>query len=96
MKNFYKILGLADFASVEEIKKAYRSLALQHHPDRGGSVEKMQQLNEAYDYLIKNKEAYDRQLGALGRNQGFTIIVGGWEYYGGTTATASWGFAVNA
>ena len=91
MKNFYKILALPDFASTEEVKRSYRALALQHHPDRGGSVEKMQQLNEAYDHLIKNKESYDRQLKGI-TPQGFTIVVGGWEYYGSGTTSHSWTF----
>lgn len=69
MKNFYDILGVAETASDEEIKKAYKSLALQHHPDKqGGDEEKFKEINEAYDTLKdpKKKEEYDqtRRFGA--------------------------------
>lgn len=60
--DFYQKLGLSDFASIEEIKKAYRRLVLIHHPDRGGSLEKMKELNHIYDILTKHKEEYDSWL----------------------------------
>jgi molecular chaperone DnaJ len=63
MKDYYKILGVKENASEEEIKKAYRRLAHQHHPDKpGGSEAKFKEINEAYQVLSdKNKRArYDR------------------------------------
>jgi curved DNA-binding protein CbpA len=64
-KDHYKLLGIAPSASVQEIKKAYRKLAFQYHPDRNRASqeanEKMQEINEAYATLsdpIKRKE-YD-------------------------------------
>ena len=61
-ESLYKILGLQDFASLDEIKKAYRGLALIHHPDRGGSQERMKLINSAYDILSKQKSEYDARL----------------------------------
>lgn len=52
MKDFYHILGVDRSALDSEIKKAYRRLANQHHPDKGGSTEKFQEIQAAYDVLI--------------------------------------------
>lgn len=51
MKNYFDILGVDRNADQDTIKKAYRRLAMQHHPDRGGSQEKFQEIQEAYDIL---------------------------------------------
>lgn len=50
-KDYYKILGVSRDADAATIKKAYRKLAKQHHPDKGGTAEKMASLNEAFDVL---------------------------------------------
>jgi DnaJ-domain-containing protein 1 len=42
------VLGVHLDATLQEIKSAYRALAMQHHPDHGGSVEKMREINLAY------------------------------------------------
>lgn len=62
MKDLYKALGLTSQASLQEIKKAYRSLALNAHPDRGGDEERMGLLNEAYEKLSdpENRRKFDR------------------------------------
>lgn len=59
--DYYSILGVNRNASQDEIKKAYRKLAMQHHPDKGGNEEKFKQINEAYDTLgdPNKKSAYD-------------------------------------
>lgn len=61
-KDYYQILGIKSDASQEEIKKAFRRLALEYHPDMiNGTKEKFQEINEAYETL-KNpgkKELYD-------------------------------------
>lgn len=56
MKDYYQVLGVARDASQEEIKKAFRGLALQHHPDRNPhnqkeSEQKFKEINEAYEVL---------------------------------------------
>jgi molecular chaperone DnaJ len=63
MKDYYSILGIQKNASDEEVKKAYRTLAHKHHPDKaGGNEAKFKEINEAYQVLSdKNKRAqYDR------------------------------------
>ncbi|WP_029512602.1 DnaJ C-terminal domain-containing protein [Mycoplasmopsis iners] len=64
-KDFYEVLGVSKTATEQEIKAAYRKLAMQYHPDKlkdGTSDQKMQELNEAYEVLSdKEKRAnYDR------------------------------------
>ena len=49
--DYYSILGVAKNAESQDIKKAYRKLAAQHHPDRGGNADKFKQVQEAYDTL---------------------------------------------
>ena len=51
MTDHYQTLGVSKGASQEEIKRAYRKLAAQHHPDRGGDTAKFQELQAAYDVL---------------------------------------------
>ena len=52
----YKILGVSKDASKGEIKKAYRKLAVKHHPDMGGDEEKFKQLSEAYSLLSSEQK----------------------------------------
>ena len=51
MKDYYAILGVAKTATPDEIKKAYRKLASQHHPDKGGDTARFQEIEEAYRVL---------------------------------------------
>ena len=51
MANAYETLGVPKGASDEEIKRAYRKLAGQHHPDKGGDTQKFQEIQSAYDTL---------------------------------------------
>jgi len=69
-KDFYKILGVSKNASKEEIKKAFRALALKYHPDKnGGDDKKFKEVNEAYQTLSDDKKRanYDR-FGSSGVN----------------------------
>jgi curved DNA-binding protein CbpA len=50
--NLYDILGLSKNATFEEIKSKYKSLAQQHHPDKGGDPELFKQIKHAYEVLI--------------------------------------------
>lgn len=49
--NYYETLGLKKGASPDDIKKAYRSMAMKHHPDRGGDEHKFKEIEEAYRTL---------------------------------------------
>ena len=51
MTDYYSTLGVARTASADEIKKAYRKLASQHHPDKGGDTKKFQEIQAAYETL---------------------------------------------
>ncbi len=56
MKDYYKILGVSRDASKEEIKRAYRKLAHQYHPDKGGDEKKFKEINEAYQVLSDDQK----------------------------------------
>lgn len=62
MSDYYTILGVNKNASSEEIKRAYRKLAHQYHPDKGGDTEKFKQVSEAYQVLSNSekREQYDK------------------------------------
>jgi len=61
-KDYYQILGVNKTASPDEIKKAFRKLAHEHHPDKGGNAEKFKEANEAYQVLgnAEKKKQYDQ------------------------------------
>jgi len=51
MADYYQILGVPRTANESDIKKAYRKLAMKHHPDRGGDSNTFQHITEAYETL---------------------------------------------
>jgi len=70
-RDYYEVLGLAKGASDEEIKKAYRRLAVKYHPDKNpgdkAAEEKFKELGEAYGVLgdADKRAAYDQLARAL-------------------------------
>jgi len=80
-KDYYKILGVDKSASPEEIKKAFKKAAMQHHPDRpGGDEKKFKEVNEAYQILsdADKRTRYD-QFGSDFEQQGGFGGGAGWE-----------------
>ncbi len=59
----YRVMGVSPLDSTERIRTRYRELALERHPDRGGSAERMQELNVAYERILRHHER--RRTGAL-------------------------------
>jgi curved DNA-binding protein len=61
VKDYYKILGLERSAADDDIKRAYRRLASQYHPDKGGDTERFQEIQEAYSVLSDpaQRQQYD-------------------------------------
>ena len=71
-KDYYKILGVEKNASQDDVKKAFKKLAMQHHPDRqGGDEKKFKEINEAYQVLgdAEKRKRYD-QFGSDFEQQG--------------------------
>ncbi|MEI6237196.1 MAG: DnaJ domain-containing protein, partial [Candidatus Saccharibacteria bacterium] len=62
-RDYYEVLGVGKEASADEIKKAFRRLAVLHHPDKeGGDETKFKELNEAYEVLkdSEKRQRYDQ------------------------------------
>jgi len=89
-RDFYEILGVAKTASDDEIKKAYRKLAMKYHPDRNqgdaakAAEEKFKEAKEAYEMLsdAQKRAAYD-QYGHAGVDPNMRGGPGGAEGFGG-------------
>lgn len=66
--SYYDILGVNENASQDDIKKAYKKLAMQHHPDRGGDNKIFQEISQAYDTLSdpQKKSQYDAERNGFG------------------------------
>lgn len=70
-RDYYEILGVKKDASADEIKKAFRRAAIEHHPDRGGDEAQFKEVNEAYEVLKdpSKRQRYD-QFGHAGVGNG--------------------------
>ena len=88
-KDYYNILGVSKNAPKDEIKRAYRKLAHQHHPDKnGGDDTKFKEINEAYQILSNDqkRQQYDQfgsafdQAGFGGQNANWEDIFSGWKF----------------
>ena len=76
MTDHYAKLGVARNATQDEIKRAFRRLASQHHPDKGGDTKKFQEIQAAYDVLgdTAKRSQYDSpqpQFSGLGGGPNF-------------------------
>ena len=87
-KKLYDVLGIDLKATPEEVRKAFRKLAIQHHPDKGGDSEKFKEINAAYEILSneEKRQIYDKHgfeglksggMGAGGFGDIFDIFFGG-------------------
>lgn len=78
-RDYYEVLGVGRDATPDQIKKAYRKLALQYHPDRNpgdkAAEEKFKEAAEAYDVLSddKKRQMYDQYGHSMGP-QGLSLI----------------------
>jgi len=75
-KDYYAVLGVDKDASQIEIDRSYKRLASKHHPDRGGSEERMKLLNEAYSVLKDTilRRSYDAVRRPAARATGQTFV----------------------
>ena len=100
MRDPYQILGVAKDASQADVKKAFRKLAKQHHPDQNPNDPKSQakfaEVNSAYEILgdEKKRGAFDRgEIDAEGKPRGFEGFPGGGFRRGGAPGGGPGGFA---
>ena len=83
--DYYSTLGLKRGASDEEIKKAYRSMAMKHHPDRGGDEKKFKEISQAYEFLSDPQKKQIIDLGGdPGQQQSFRNQGSPFEFHFGT------------
>jgi molecular chaperone DnaJ len=61
-RDYYEVLGVPKTASPDELKKAFRRAAIEHHPDKGGDEAKFKEVNEAYEVLgnAEKRQRYDQ------------------------------------
>ena len=86
-RDYYEVLGVPRNASDDDLKKAFRKLAFEYHPDRNkdpGAEDRFKEINEAYQILSdKEKRAQYDQFGHAGINGGGSQGFGDFETFGG-------------
>lgn len=96
-KNLYSVLGVPRGADTDEIRKAYKALAREHHPDKGGDPEKFKELSQAHEILSDDgkRRNYDmtgstsdqpQQHNPFGMPEAFSQMFGGMFPGGGLNA----------
>ncbi len=68
--NYYDILGVGRDAPIDEIKKAYRKKAIEHHPDKGGDEAKFREAAEAYETLSDDQKRREYDMYGSNPNRG--------------------------
>jgi len=89
MRDPYSILGVDRNASKDEIKKAYKKLAMKHHPDKGGDEKTFKEITTAYDELVNDKPS---NMGGGGTPFGFDEMDIFSHMFGGARQTHFGGF----
>lgn len=89
-KDYYKVLGIAEDATDDEIKKAFRKLAMKHHPDKWWDAEEFKKINEAN--MILSDKSKRSQYDAM-RKWWWGWFGGGW--FGGFGGFWDWWFQVD-
>lgn len=99
-KDYYKILGVEKNASADEVKKAFKKAAMQHHPDRpGGDEAKFKEINEAYQVLsdTEKRQRYDQfgsdfeQQGGFGQGTNWEDVMSAFRGGGGFSSQGGFG-----
>lgn len=95
MNDPYETLGVARDASIDDIKKAFRKLSHQHHPDKGGDAQKFQEINAAYQILSNpdKRAQYDRFGAAGGPGSSGGPGMGGFDFSGFGGQAGGFGFS---
>lgn len=83
--DYYNVLGIRRGASEDEIKKAYRKLAMKYHPDRGGDEKKFKEISAAYDILSdpQKRQMFDAGIDPNNHNTGSFYKQGPFEFHMG-------------